>query len=107
MPGRRALSGSQYVAWAFGRRLREAGLLASMGSVGDALDNAVAESFFASMQTELLDRRRIWDSRTQLANAMFEWIEVFYNRQRRHSTLGYKTPVDYDRTRPTAPAVAA
>jgi putative transposase len=99
--------GSQYVAWAFGRRLREAGLLASMGSVGDALDNAVAESFFASMQTELLDRRRIWDSRTQLANAMFEWIEVFYNRQRRHSTLGYKTPVDYDRTRPTAPAVAA
>ena len=92
---------------AFGRRLREAGLLASRGSVGDALDNAVAESFFASMQTELLDRRRIWDSRTQLANAMFEWIEVFYNRQRRHSTLGYKTPVDYDRTRPTAPAVAA
>ena len=99
--------GSQYVAWAFGRRLREAGLLASMGSVGDALDNAVAESFFASMQTELLDRRRIWDSRTHLANAMFEWIEVFYNRQRRHSTLDYKTPVDYDRTRPTAPAVAA
>jgi putative transposase len=99
--------GSQYVAWPFGRRLREAGLLASMGSVGDALDNAVAESFFASMQTELLDRRRTWDSRTQLANAMFEWIEVFYNRQRRHSTLGYKTPVDYDRARPTAPAVAA
>ncbi len=92
--------GSQYVAWAFGRRLWEAGLLASMGSFGDALDNAVAESFFASMQTELLDRRRIWASRTQLANAMFEWIEVFYNRQRRHSTLYYKTPVDYDRTRP-------
>ena len=96
--------GSQNVAWAFGRRLREAGLPASMGNVGDALDNAVAESFFASMQTELLDCHRIWDSRTQLANAMFEWIEVFYNRQRRHSTLGYKTPVDYDSTRPTAPA---
>ncbi len=99
--------GSQYVAWAFGRRLRKAGLLASMGSVGDALDNAGAESFFASMQIEFLDRRRSRDSRTQLANAMFEWIEVFYNRQRRHLTLDYKTPVDYDRTRPTAPAVAA
>ena len=78
-----------------------------MGSVGDELDNAVAEASFASMQTELLDRRRIWDSRTQLANAMFEWIEGFSDRQRRHSTLGYKTPVDYDRIGPTAPAVAA
>ena len=68
---------------------------------------AVAESFFASMQTELLDHRRIWDSRTQLANAMFEWIEVFSDRQRRHSTLGYQASVGYDRTRPTAPAVAA
>jgi putative transposase len=64
--------GSQYVAWAFGRRLRQAGTLASMSGVGDELDNAVAESLFASMQTELLDRRLIWDSRTQLANAMFE-----------------------------------
>jgi transposase InsO family protein len=78
-----------------------------MGSVEDALDNAVTKSFSASMQAELLDRRRIWDSRTQLANAMFEWIGVFYNRQRRHSTLDHKTPVDYDRTRPAAPAVAA
>jgi putative transposase len=99
--------GSLYVAWAFGRRLRDAGLLASKGSVGDALDNAVAESFFAPMQTELLDRHPIWDSRTQLTNAMFEWIEVFYNRQRRHLTLDYTTPVGYDTTRPTAPAVAA
>jgi hypothetical protein len=78
-----------------------------MGSVGDALDNAVAESFFASMQTELLDRRRIWDSRTQLANATLECVEAFYNRQRRHSKLDYKTPVDYSGIRPTAPAVAA
>jgi len=76
-----------------------------VGSVGDALDDAVAESFFGSMQTELLDRRRTRDSRTRLANAMFEWIEVFSDRQQRHSTLGYKTPVDYDRNRPTAPAV--
>jgi transposase InsO family protein len=59
------------------------------------------------MQTELLDRRRIWGSRIQLANAMFEWIEVFYSRQRRHSTLDDKTPVDDGRTRPIAPAVTA
>jgi transposase InsO family protein len=59
------------------------------------------------MQIALLDRRKIWDSRTQSANAIFEWVEVFYNRQRRHSTLGYKSPVDFDRTRPTAPAIAA
>ena len=92
----------QYVAWAFGRRLRETGLLASIGSVGDALDNAVAESFFASMQTELLDRRRIWDSRTQLANAMLEWIEAFSDRRRRHSAL-----ILLSTTIGSAPAVAA
>ncbi|MFN8028265.1 MAG: IS3 family transposase [Acidimicrobiia bacterium] len=86
--------GTQYTSWAFGQRLRNAGLLGSMGTVGDALDNAVAESFFASMQTELLDRRR-WDSRAQLARAIFEWIEVFYNQQRRHSTLGMLDPVSY------------
>ena len=78
-----------------------------MGSVGDALGNAIAEWFFASMQTDLLDRRRIWDSRTQLAKAMFEMIEGFSDRQRRPSTLDYKAPVDYDRTRPTPLAVAA
>ena len=49
----------------------------------------------------------MWDSRTQLANAMFEWIEAVYDRQRRHMTLDYMTPVDYDRTRLTAPAIAA
>ena len=65
-----------------------------MGTVGDALDNAVAESFFATLQTELLDRHR-WQSRTQLAQAIFEWIEVFYNQQRRHSTLGMHPPVTY------------
>ena len=69
-------------------------MLAAMGSVGDALDNAVAESFFASMQTKLLERRQIWDSRTQLAITMFEWIEEFSDRQRGHSTLDYKTAAD-------------
>ena len=86
--------GCQYTSWAFGQRLRSAGLLGSMGTVGDALDNAVAESFFATLQTELLDRRR-WSSRRQLAQAIFEWIEVFYNAQRRHSTLGMLAPLTY------------
>jgi putative transposase len=95
--------GTQYTSWAFGQRLRHAGLLGSMGSVGDALDNAVAESFFATLQTELLDRRQ-WDTRTQLAQAIFEWIEVFYNQQRRHSTLGMHTPVTYANGAHTAPA---
>jgi putative transposase len=95
--------GTQYTSWAFGQRLRHAGLLGSMGTVGDALDNAVAESFFATMQTELLDRR-IWDTRTQLAQAIFEWIEVFYNRQRRHSTLGMLDPLTYANATAAQPA---
>ena len=75
----------------FGQRLRPAGLLGSMGTVGDALDNAVAESFFASLQCELLDRHT-WPTRAGLARAMFHWIEAFYNPTRRHSTLGYLSP---------------
>src|SRR3954454_8604549 len=76
--------GTQYTSWAFGRRLRAAGLLGSMGTVGDAFDNAVAESFFGNLQLELLDRHA-WHTRHELASAMFEWIECFYNPTRRHS----------------------
>ena len=79
----------------FGQRLRHAGLLSSMGTIGDALDNAVAESSFASPQCELLDRST-WPTRAGLAQAMFEWIEAFYNPTRRHSTLDYLSPVDYE-----------
>ena len=89
--------GSNYCSWVFGQRLRQAGLLGSMGTVGDALDNAVAESFFASLQCELLDRHT-WPTRAGLAQAMFHWIEAFYNPTRRHSTLGYLSPVDYEAT---------
>ncbi|MFA9433027.1 IS3 family transposase [Egicoccus sp. AB-alg2] len=99
--------GTQYTSWAFGQRLRHAGLLGSMGSVGDALDNALAESFFASLQTELLDRRRRWPSRRELASAVFEWIECFYNPLRRHSALDYRSPIEYEEHRRTAPAEAA
>jgi putative transposase len=97
--------GCQYTSLAFGRRLQQAGLVASMGTVGDALDNAVAESFFATLECELLDRYD-WPTRQALRTAVFDFIEVFYNRQRRHSTLDYHTPVDYEQHHPS-PAPAA
>jgi putative transposase len=97
--------GCQYTSLAFGRQLRAAGLVASMGTVGDALDNAVAESFFATLECELLDRYD-WPTRQALRTAVFDFIEVFYNRQRRHSTLDYHTPFDYERQHPS-PAPAA
>ena len=73
------------------------GLLGSMGTVGDAFDNAVAESFFGTLQLELLDRAP-WPSREELAAAIFEWIECFYNPQRRHSSVGMLSPIDYETT---------
>jgi putative transposase len=97
--------GCQYTSLSFGRRLRAAGLVASMGTVGDALDNAVAESFFATLECELLDRYD-WPTRQALRTAVFDFIEVFYNRQRRHSTLDYHTPADYEHQHPS-PAPAA
>jgi putative transposase len=87
--------GSTYTSWAFGHRLRQAGLLGSMGSIGDCFDNSVAESFFATLQTELLDRST-WPTRDGLAQAVFAYIEGFYNPRRRHSTLGYLSPADYE-----------
>ena len=97
--------GSQYTSWAFGRRLRAAGMLGSMGSIGDALDNAMAESFFGTLQLELLDRRH-WETRAELASAIFEYIEAFYNPRRRHSSIGNLSPVEFE-TRHTNTAVAA
>jgi putative transposase len=88
--------GAQYTSWLFGHRLREAGMLGSMGKVACAYDNSLMESFFGSMQIELLDRR-IWTTRAELANAIFEWIEAFYNPIRRHSALGYLSPIDHER----------
>ena len=95
--------GCQYTSLSFGRRLHAAGLVASMGTVGDALDNAVAESFFATLECELLDRYD-WPSRQALRTAVFDFVEVFYNRQRRHSTLGYASPASYEQDPSTAPA---
>ena len=87
--------GSTYTSWAFGRRLRAAGLLGSMGTVGDCFDNSVAESFFGTLQLELLDEHH-WTSRQHLALAIFDWIEAWYNPKRRHSYCNMLSPVDYE-----------
>jgi putative transposase len=93
--------GTQYTSWLFGHRLREAGLMGSMGKVACAYDNALMESFWGSMQIELLDRR-YWTTRAELARAMFEWIEAFYNPVRRHSALDYRSPVEFEHLHKTA-----
>jgi putative transposase len=88
--------GAQYVSLVFGHRCREAGIAQSMGSRGDAYDNAVKESFFASLEKDLL-RRRCFRTRAQARSLVFDYIEVFYNRERLHSTLGYRSPEEYER----------
>jgi transposase InsO family protein len=87
--------GSQFTSWAFSERIKTAGLALSMGRIGDAYDNGMMEAFWARMQTELLDRRK-WRTRLELANAIFEYLEVFHNRKRRHSSLGMLTPTEYE-----------
>jgi putative transposase len=97
--------GSQYTSWAFGRRLRAAGLLGSMGTIGDAYDNSMAESFFGTLQLELLDRRS-WQTRRELSLAVFDYIEAFYNPERRHTQIGDVSPVEFEALH-TEAAVAA
>jgi putative transposase len=87
--------GSQYVSLGFGQAARDAGIAISMGSKGDAYDNAVAESFFATLKKELIHRRS-WPTKRELGSAVFEYIEAFYNRERRHSTLGMLSPAEYE-----------
>jgi putative transposase len=89
--------GSQYTSVAFGLRCKEAGVRPSMGSVGDAYDNAMCESFFATLECELLDRRR-FQTKAEARMAIFEFIEGWYNPGRRHSALGYQSPINYERT---------
>ena len=99
---RRPLESAQYVSLAFGRAAGEAGIAVSMGSRGDAYDNAVADTFFATLKKEVVNRRS-WPSRLELQSAAFEYIEAFYNRQRRHSTLGMLSPVAYEQLRLSPP----
>jgi putative transposase len=88
--------GSQYTSIEFGHRCRDAGVRPSMGSVGDAYDNAMCESFFATLECELLDRHR-FKTQAEARNAVFTFIEGFYNPRRRHSSIGYLSPIDYER----------
>jgi len=88
--------GSQYTSIAFGHRCKEAGVRPSTGSVGDAYDNAMCESFFATLECELIDRNR-FRSMSEARMQVFFFIEGFYNPSRRHSALGYLSPIEYER----------
>jgi putative transposase len=87
--------GSQYTSLAFGKRCKEMGIQISMGSVGDAYDNAMAESFFASLECELINRHS-WPTKRDARLAVFTWIEGWYNLRRRHSALNYQSPVKFE-----------
>ncbi len=89
--------GSQYTSIGFGNRCRVAGVRPSTGSVGDCYDNAMCESFFATLECELLDRRR-FRSHAEARMAVFEFIEGWYNPRRRHSAIGYLSPINYERS---------
>ena len=92
--------GTQYTSIAFGMRCQEMGVRPSMGSVGDCFDNAMAESFFATLECELLERRR-FKSQAEAEIAVFDFIEGWYNPQRRHSALGYLSPMNYEQRHAT------
>jgi transposase InsO family protein len=91
----RPVETSQFTSLVFTQKIRSAGLLPSFGTVGDGLDNPMMKSFWSSMQIDLLNRKK-WRTRIELANAIFEYIEVFYDRRRRHAALSYGTPNEYD-----------
>ncbi len=98
--------GSQYTSLAFGARCREAGVRPSLGSVGDCFDNAMCESFFATLECELLDRRR-FATKAEARMAVFHFIEGWYNVRRRHSALGYEAPVTHERNHHAAATAAS
>ncbi|CAA9451893.1 MAG: Mobile element protein [uncultured Rubrobacteraceae bacterium] len=97
--------GVQYTAISFGKRLEEVGIVPSMGRTGTALDNAMAESFIATLKTELVHRRRFPD-REVARSAIFEYLEGFYNRRRLHSALSYRSPMSYEEATMEGVAVA-
>jgi len=92
---RQPVESTQYTSLAFGNRCKEAGVRPSMGSVGDAYDNAMCESFFATLECELLERRR-FASQAEARMACFSFIEAWYNPVRLHSSLGYRSPMVYE-----------
>lgn len=88
--------GSQYTSVAFGKRCEEMNVKPSMGTVGDAYDNAMAESFFASLECERIDRRS-WKTKAEARLAIFTWVEAWYNPHRRHKGLGQRSPINFER----------
>jgi putative transposase len=98
--------GAQYTAISLGKRLEEVGIVPSMGRTGTALDNAMAESFVATLKTELLVHRRRFPDREVARSATFEYLEGFYNRRRLHSALSYRSPADYEEATMEGVAVA-
>ena len=98
--------GSQYTSWAFGHRCRAAGIRPSTGTAGDALDNAMCESFFATLECELIDRHR-FATKAEAQIAVFRFIEGFYNPSRRHSSIGYLSPAEFEATHQSDRAQAA
>ncbi len=93
--------GTQYTSIAFGLRCKEAGVRPSMGSVGDAYDNALCESFFATLECELIERRK-FRNQAEAKMAVFDFIEAWYNPHRRHSALGHRSPVNYEKNHASA-----
>jgi putative transposase len=87
--------GVQYTSLSFAKRLEQVGIIPSMGQVGSALDNAISESFVATLKSELVSRVR-FPSRQTAKTAIFEYLEAFYNTRRLHSSLGYRSPADFE-----------
>ena len=88
--------GSQYTSYAFGQRCKKMGVRPSVGSVGDCFDNAMCESFFATLECELIDRRS-FKNQAETKLTIFEYIEGWYNPHRRHSAIRYKSPINYEK----------
>ncbi len=87
---------SQYASGLYQKTIKEHGFVCSMSRKGDCWDNAPSESFFHTLKTELIHHRR-YETREEATQEIFEYIDVFYNRQRRHSTIGYQTPLGYEK----------
>jgi putative transposase len=98
--------GVGYTALSLGKRLEEVGIFPSMGRAGSALDNAISESLVSTLKCELVHRRRRFPSREAARSAVFEYLEAFYNRRRLHSSLGYRSPENYEEYRMKEVAVA-
>lgn len=97
--------GTQFTSWVFGEKIRKAGLMPSLAPSGDGLNNATMESFWYSIQIELLNRQR-WKARIELTNALFDYIEIFHNRKRRHAQLGHLSPTDFELRSTVTPLIA-